>query len=331
MNFEASRRGPNGLIMDSDWKYNGEVSHKSGNVMDKAKVWPEFQYSEMCFSDRIIIELSEVGVSIEPVVGCFLTTTIMFLLYVLVTVLWFLCYFSVLLLYLLICIFCSNDGVTSLRLTLLCPSPTWFCSYPAQLCLLLLDSAAARLISSILACQSLDLEGDGGRGWSEGTGQWGKWKEAERWVVAVAHLEKDRGKRESWRGRGADAEAERRLWRMREAWEDGGASGSWYIGRGGAWAAWWLAQPTSYSFFVCFFLFFPLHADVLHFLTLVWCRLASRLTRQSGNAVLSRHASLYRLDSHVSKYTHIFTCMLLCSFENYLDRCMQGWRHIYFL
>ena len=70
MNFEAPRRGPNGLIMDSGWKYNDEVSHKSGNVMDKAKVWPEFQYSEMCFSDRIIIELSEVGVSIEPVVGC---------------------------------------------------------------------------------------------------------------------------------------------------------------------------------------------------------------------------------------------------------------------
>jgi hypothetical protein len=69
----------------------------------------------------------------------------------------------------------------------------------------------------------------------------------------------------------------------------------------------------------------------LHFLTLVWCRLASCLTRQSGNAVLSRHASLYRLDSHVSKYIHIFTCMLLCSFENYWDRCMQGWHHVYFL
>ncbi|CAL4907547.1 unnamed protein product [Urochloa decumbens] len=67
MNFEASVRGPNGLIMDSDWKYNDELSHKSANVMDKAKVWPEFQYSEMCFNDRIIIELSEVGVSIEPV------------------------------------------------------------------------------------------------------------------------------------------------------------------------------------------------------------------------------------------------------------------------
>lgn len=80
MNFEASVRGPNGLMMDSDWKYNGELSHKSGNVMDKAKVWPEFQYSEMCFSDRIIIELSEVGVSIEPVVGYFCTITIKFLL-----------------------------------------------------------------------------------------------------------------------------------------------------------------------------------------------------------------------------------------------------------
>uniref|UniRef100_K3Z394 Uncharacterized protein n=1 Tax=Setaria italica TaxID=4555 RepID=K3Z394_SETIT len=67
MNLEASARGPNGLMMDSDWKYNDELSHKGGNVMDKAKVWPEFQYSEMCFSDRIIIELSEVGVSIEPV------------------------------------------------------------------------------------------------------------------------------------------------------------------------------------------------------------------------------------------------------------------------
>ncbi|CAL4892975.1 unnamed protein product [Urochloa decumbens] len=67
MNFEASVRGPNGLIMDSDWKYSDELSHKSGNVMDKTKVWPEFQYSEMCFNDRIIIELSEVGVSIEPV------------------------------------------------------------------------------------------------------------------------------------------------------------------------------------------------------------------------------------------------------------------------
>ncbi|KAL5672798.1 hypothetical protein ACJX0J_017104, partial [Zea mays] len=65
-NFEASRRGPNGLTMDSDWKYN-DVSNRSGNVMDKTKVWPEFQYSEMCFNDRIIIELSEVGVSIEPV------------------------------------------------------------------------------------------------------------------------------------------------------------------------------------------------------------------------------------------------------------------------
>ncbi|PUZ66474.1 hypothetical protein GQ55_3G311700 [Panicum hallii var. hallii] len=67
MNFEASVRAPNGLMMDSDWKYNDGLSHKSSNVMDKTKVWPEFQYSEMCFSDRIIIELSEVGVSIEPV------------------------------------------------------------------------------------------------------------------------------------------------------------------------------------------------------------------------------------------------------------------------
>jgi len=83
-----------------------------------------------------------------------------------------------------------------------------------------------------------------------------------------------------------------------------------------------VAGPAHLFLFFVFFLFFLLHADVLHFLTLVWCRLASRLTRQSGNAVLSRHASLYRLDSHVSKYTHIFTCMLLCSFENYLDRCI---------
>ncbi|CAN6347220.1 unnamed protein product [Urochloa humidicola] len=67
MNFEASVRTPNGLSMDSDWKYNDELTHKSGNVMSKAKVWPEFQYGEMCFNDRIIIELSEVGVSIEPV------------------------------------------------------------------------------------------------------------------------------------------------------------------------------------------------------------------------------------------------------------------------
>ncbi|KAG2619918.1 uncharacterized protein LOC120665795 [Panicum virgatum] len=67
MNFEAPVRAPNGLMMDSDWKYNDGLSHKSSNVMDKAKVWPEFQYSEMCFSDRIIIELSEVGVCIEPV------------------------------------------------------------------------------------------------------------------------------------------------------------------------------------------------------------------------------------------------------------------------
>jgi uncharacterized protein YcgI (DUF1989 family) len=56
------------LMLDSDWKYHDELSHKGNNDMEKAKVWPEFQYSEMCFSDRIIIELSEVGVSIEPVV-----------------------------------------------------------------------------------------------------------------------------------------------------------------------------------------------------------------------------------------------------------------------
>lgn len=67
MNFEASVRGPNDLMMDSDWKYNDELSHKNSNVMDKAKAWPKFQYNEMCFSDRIIIELSEVGVSIETV------------------------------------------------------------------------------------------------------------------------------------------------------------------------------------------------------------------------------------------------------------------------
>ncbi|KAL5202242.1 hypothetical protein ABZP36_013194 [Zizania latifolia] len=67
MNFEAAGKGSNDLMLDSDWKYHGKLSHKSNNVMEKAKVWPEFQYSEMCFSDRIIIELSEVGVSIEPV------------------------------------------------------------------------------------------------------------------------------------------------------------------------------------------------------------------------------------------------------------------------
>ncbi|XP_062231169.1 uncharacterized protein LOC133928725 [Phragmites australis] len=67
MNFEASVRGPNGLMMDFDWKCNNELPHKSGNIMEKAKVWPDFQYSELCFSDRIIIELSEVGVSVEPV------------------------------------------------------------------------------------------------------------------------------------------------------------------------------------------------------------------------------------------------------------------------
>uniref|UniRef100_A0A0E0L1C3 Uncharacterized protein n=1 Tax=Oryza punctata TaxID=4537 RepID=A0A0E0L1C3_ORYPU len=66
MNFEAAGKA-NGLMLDSDWKYHDELSHKSNNAMEKAKVWPEFQYSEMCFSDRIIIELSEVGVSIEPV------------------------------------------------------------------------------------------------------------------------------------------------------------------------------------------------------------------------------------------------------------------------
>ncbi|KAK3135834.1 hypothetical protein QOZ80_5BG0423990 [Eleusine coracana subsp. coracana] len=67
INFEDSMRGPNGLVLDSDWKYNDDLSHRSGNSMHKAKVWPELQYSEMCFSDRIIIELSEVGVSVEPV------------------------------------------------------------------------------------------------------------------------------------------------------------------------------------------------------------------------------------------------------------------------
>ncbi|GJM88323.1 hypothetical protein PR202_ga04373 [Eleusine coracana subsp. coracana] len=60
-------RGPDGLVLDSDWKYNDDLSHRSGNSMQKAKVWPELRYSEMCFSDRIIIELSEVGVSVEPV------------------------------------------------------------------------------------------------------------------------------------------------------------------------------------------------------------------------------------------------------------------------
>lgn len=73
INFEDSVRGPNGLVLDSDWKYNDDLSHRSGNSMQKSKVWPELQYSEMCFSDRIIIELSEVGVSVEPVVSFLLT------------------------------------------------------------------------------------------------------------------------------------------------------------------------------------------------------------------------------------------------------------------
>lgn len=67
MNYEAAGNCPNGLMLGSDWKYHDEVSNKNSNVMEKAKAWPEFQYSEMCLSDRIIIELSEVGVSIEPV------------------------------------------------------------------------------------------------------------------------------------------------------------------------------------------------------------------------------------------------------------------------
>lgn len=67
INYEAAGNCPNGLMSGSDWKYHDEVSHKNSNVVEKAKVWPEFQYSEMCFSDRLIIELSEVGISIEPV------------------------------------------------------------------------------------------------------------------------------------------------------------------------------------------------------------------------------------------------------------------------
>jgi hypothetical protein len=71
MNFEVAGNCPNGLMLGSDWKYHDEVSHKNSNVMEKAKAWPEFQYSEMCLSDRIIIELSELGISIEPVVCLF--------------------------------------------------------------------------------------------------------------------------------------------------------------------------------------------------------------------------------------------------------------------
>lgn len=67
MNFEAAENCSNGLVSGSDWKCHDEMSPKNHNAMEKAKVWPEFQYSEMCLSDRIIIELSEVGVSIEPV------------------------------------------------------------------------------------------------------------------------------------------------------------------------------------------------------------------------------------------------------------------------
>jgi hypothetical protein len=85
MNFEDSMRAPNSLILDSDWKYNDDLSHRSGNSMQKAKVWPELQYTEMSFSDRIIIELSEVGVSVEPVVGFFFK----FKLQHLFIVLWF--------------------------------------------------------------------------------------------------------------------------------------------------------------------------------------------------------------------------------------------------
>ena len=52
------------------------------------------------------------------------------------------------------------------------------------------------------------------------------------------------------------------------------------------------------SIFFSFLLFFLLHADVLHFLTLVWRRLASCLTCQSGKAVLSHHASPFCPDNH---------------------------------
>ena len=94
-----------------------------------------------------------------------------------------------------------------------------------------------------------------------------------------------------------------------------------YVGEGHmGWPTYFLLLPSSISF--SFLLFFLLHADVLHFLTFVWHRLASCLTCQSGNAVLSRLA--FRRDNH-----DIFTAMSI--YHNVFISTSRGTTRVYTL
>nr|XP_029123956.1 uncharacterized protein LOC105057117 isoform X3 [Elaeis guineensis] len=77
-NFHSSRtfltaeRGPsNGFKGNAGWRYHDELTHEklesSVSLSDSSTVCTKFQYNQMCINDRILLELSEIGLYPDPV------------------------------------------------------------------------------------------------------------------------------------------------------------------------------------------------------------------------------------------------------------------------
>lgn len=65
--MQAGDRGPNGFKGDAGWRYHDELIREkpvSNGVLPEVAT----QYSQMCIDDRILLELSELGLYPEPVV-----------------------------------------------------------------------------------------------------------------------------------------------------------------------------------------------------------------------------------------------------------------------
>ncbi|XP_072984829.1 uncharacterized protein [Typha latifolia] len=69
--FQAAERGNNFPKVVAGWTYRNELANakmqSNGVLSEDSTIFPEFQYSQMCINNRILLELSEIGLYPEPV------------------------------------------------------------------------------------------------------------------------------------------------------------------------------------------------------------------------------------------------------------------------
>lgn len=71
--MESAERGvANGLKVNAVWRCYDQLAHQklggNGTFLEASTLCTQFQYNQMCINDRILLELSEIGLYPDPVV-----------------------------------------------------------------------------------------------------------------------------------------------------------------------------------------------------------------------------------------------------------------------